>query len=68
MGKSHRDNHAARVKRGPIAFKKKAIRRAIDERRIKCTVCGTLVRTAKLEDIMCPPCRSRLGLPTGIAV
>lgn len=28
MSKSHRDNHSARVKRGPSAFAKKARRRA----------------------------------------
>lgn len=27
MGKGHRDNHEARKKRGPVAFKKKAERR-----------------------------------------
>jgi rubrerythrin len=65
MGKGHRDNTAARKKRGPAAFAKKAARRAPDERRAKCRVCGTLARVARLEDRMCPPCRARLGLAVG---
>jgi len=63
MGKSHRDNHAARKKRGPEAFAKKAERRAADIGHKKCLACGTNTRVSKLEDGLCPVCRGRLGLP-----
>jgi hypothetical protein len=56
MGKGHRDNHAARVKRGPEAFQKKAERRAID--RIPCNKCGTKSRPEKLVGGLCPVCLS----------
>jgi hypothetical protein len=52
MGKGHRDNHAARVKRGPDAFAKKAQRRAPG--RPKCAVCGTAVR--RLTYGLCAKC------------
>ena len=51
MGKSHRDNHAARKKRGPGAFEKKAERRKIKP---KCNACGTL--TQKLQAGLCMKC------------
>lgn len=56
MGKGHRDNHAARMKRGPEAFEKKAERRA-PAAKTKCNICGTPTRPAKLEAGLCPPCR-----------
>lgn len=59
MGKSHRDNHRARVKRGPQAFAKKAERRAEPKLR-KCAPCGTPSR--KLVDGICPRCRERMGI------
>lgn len=37
MGKGHRDNHAARKKRGPGAFAKKKERRTFEP---KCPMCG----------------------------
>lgn len=54
MGKGHRDNHAARVKRGATAFAKKAERR---EPESKCNLCGTKCRPTKLEGGLCPVCR-----------
>ena len=61
MGKGHRDNHAARKKRGPEAFAKKAARRAIDPNHKKCQGCGVLSRTAKLEFGFCSQCLARLS-------
>jgi len=55
MGKGHRDNHAARVKRGPEAFAKKAERR---EPESKCNRCGTVCREKKLQAGLCPMCFS----------
>ena len=55
MGKGHRDNHKARKKRGPVAFKKKAKRRS--EIRVKCNICGTRSRKETLDGGLCPPCR-----------
>jgi hypothetical protein len=49
MGKGHRDNHAARKKRGPEAFAKKVERREPD-------LCGTACRPSKLEGGLCPLC------------
>ena len=60
MGKGHRDNHAARVKRGSKAFGLKAERRAVDPNRAKCRCCGTESRTKVLKDGICPICESRL--------
>jgi len=60
MGKSHRDNHAARVKRGPETFAKKAERRAEPDRP-KYKVCGTSCRPKVLTDGICPPCLSRVS-------
>lgn len=57
MGKGHRDNHAARVKRGPVAFEKKAKRR---EPEIRCNLCFTPCREKKLIGGLCPRC---LGSP-----
>jgi hypothetical protein len=58
MGKSHRDNHAARMKRGPVAFAKKAKRRAIDTNRRKCMVCGQTSRVSAWDKNtgICPSC------------
>jgi len=63
MGKGHRDNHAARVKRGPEAFAKKAERRA-DPEKVKCNLCGTPTRPQKLEAGLCPKC---IGSTVGVA-
>lgn len=61
MGKGHRDNHAARVKRGTVAFQKKAQRRAYTP---KCQICGTVCRASVLnENGICPKCVSRLSEP-----
>lgn len=54
MGKGHRDNHAARVKRGPAAFAKKAKRRASS--RIQCNICGTNSRPVMILGGLCPRC------------
>ncbi|CAG1021488.1 hypothetical protein MTYM_01034 [Methylococcales bacterium] len=56
MSKGHRDNHQARLKRGSIAFKKKAERRA-KPKKFKCNLCGTPSR--KLEGGICPRCIER---------
>lgn len=54
MGKGHRDNHAARVKRGPQAFQKKAKRRETIHR---CIQCGQRCRPQKLQNgLFCPLC------------
>jgi hypothetical protein len=64
MGKSHRDNHRARVKRGDAAFAKKARRRAA-KKKIKCNLCGTGTRPQHLKAGICPRCyeqvESRMG-------
>jgi hypothetical protein len=62
MGKSHRDNHAARKKRGPEAFAKKAERRTPGPNRRKCRVCGTQTRITKLTAGICPLCAAGLGV------
>jgi len=62
MNKSHRDNHAARKKRGSVAFEKKYDRRTGGKDRKKCGICGTKTRVKKLLDGMCPLCLERLGL------
>ena len=62
MGKGHRDNHAARVKRGPEAFAKKADRRS-DHGMGKCNLCGRPCRDEKLTAGICPVC-----LPKDLAV
>jgi rubrerythrin len=56
MGKGHRDNHAARVKRGKVAFDKKAERR---EPEFKCNLCGRICREVKLVAGICPVCVAR---------
>lgn len=61
MGKGHRDNHAARKKRGPEAFAKKAARRAPPDRP-KCKGCGTASRAAVLEGGICPRCLERVNV------
>lgn len=53
MGKGHRDNHAARVKRGSEAFAKKAERREPESR---CNVCMRPCREKKLVAGVCPIC------------
>lgn len=55
MSKSHRDNHAARVKRGPEAFAKKAERRA-EGSKVKCNRCGRDVRATRVVAGLCPIC------------
>lgn len=55
MSKSHRDNHAARMKRGPAAFAKKAKRRKVTQ--LPCLRCGTRSRPSVLIDSYCPPCK-----------
>lgn len=55
MGKSHRDNHEARMKRGQEAFAKKAERRA-DPKRPKCLLCGLQVRPNTLIGGLCVRC------------
>ena len=58
MGKGHRDNHTARIKRGKSAFDKKAKRRAHVPR---CPVCGNEARDLALG--MCVGCqRQQQGL------
>lgn len=56
MSKGHRDNHAARVKRGPVAFAKKAKRRT--ETKTVCNLCGTRSRPQTMEGGLCSLCRS----------
>lgn len=58
MSKGHRDNHAARVKRGPEAFKKKAERRQHEP---KCNVCGRPCRESKLVAGACPICYKNIA-------
>ena len=61
MGKSHRDNHKARLKRGMPAFKKKFKRR--HPVRVACNICGTVTRRSKLAGGICPLCNERfLGI------
>jgi hypothetical protein len=55
MGKGHRDNHAARVKRGEKAFDLKKKRR---KHKPKCNKCGTECRESKLQAGLCPVCFS----------
>ena len=58
MGKGHRDNHAARKKRGPEAFAKKAERRKPTPR---CPLCGEPARD--LSQGICVGCiRQQQGL------
>lgn len=53
MGKGHKDNHEARVKRGSVAFEKKAKRRILPS---KCNLCGGKCRPTKLQGGLCPRC------------
>jgi hypothetical protein len=53
MSKGHRDNHAARLNRGPAAFQKKAERRCPKTR---CNLCGNPCRASKLVGGLCPYC------------
>ena len=67
MGKGHRDNHAARMKRGPAAFKKKAKRRANDAGHKKCMICGWASRITSWEKNagICPHCHPIEGTDHG---
>lgn len=65
MSKGHRDNHAARLKRGPAAFAKKAERRAEPDK-IPCNICGQKTRPAKLIGGICPKHLSNMVAPTSI--
>jgi rubrerythrin len=56
MSKGHRDNHAARKKRGSVAFSKKAERR---KPVTKCNLCGQVCRSHKLNSGLCPICFER---------
>ena len=60
MGKSHRDNHAARKKaekRGVNAFAKKAKRRK-KSNKPPCSICGEPTRVKVLIAGVCPRCAS----------
>ena len=57
MGKGHRDNHKARMKRGKVAFDKKHKRRNPDKK--KCNICGTPSRPSVLTDGICPICTKK---------
>lgn len=61
MSKSHRDNTAARKKRGPVAFKKRAERRKRDPLRDKCGICGWTSRVSAWTKNagLCPHCNQR---------
>lgn len=59
MGKGHRDNRQARIKRGPAAFQKRDERRA-EPKKTKCNLCGTPTRPEKLVGGNCPRCIQRL--------
>lgn len=54
MGKSHRDNHNARKKRGKVAFDKKAKRRT--QTKVACNLCGKKTRSHKLTGGLCSCC------------
>jgi len=54
MGKGHRDNHKARLKRGDAAFEKKHDRRRPDK--IACNLCGTKSRPCVMVGGLCPKC------------
>ena len=58
MSKSHRDNTAARKKRGAVAFEKKAERRAPDKKP-QCRICGQKARPKTMVDGICANCRGR---------
>jgi uncharacterized Zn finger protein (UPF0148 family) len=64
MGKGHRDNHAARLKRGNVAFDKKKVRRAGAKkvREKKCPACGSPCREEKRVAGVCPNCAVKIGL------
>jgi len=62
MGKGHRDNHAARMKRGDAAFEKKAKRRAV-LKKPKCNLCGSRTRPKNLVAGICTRCREITVLP-----
>ncbi len=62
MGKSHRDNHAARKKRGNVAFEKKAKRRAASKKP-KCNLCGSRTRPKNLVAGICARCKEITVLP-----
>lgn len=56
MGKSHRDNHKARLKRGKKAFKKKEERRPSGT---QCARCGAKARPDKIVEGWCLECRRK---------
>lgn len=58
MGKGHRDNHRARVKRGLVAFEKKAERRT--PKGVKCFHCGIVSRAEVMTEGYCPICWARI--------
>lgn len=66
MGKGHRDNHAARVKRGSVAFKKKQERRK-ESSKPKCGVCGNPARRKTMTAGICQNCVARQKLSTPYA-
>jgi hypothetical protein len=59
MGKGHRDNHAARKKRGPVAFELKAKRRF--EPKTICNLCGNKVRPSTVKAGLCKACLEKYG-------
>lgn len=59
MGKRHRDNHAARKKRGPEAFAKKKARR---EPKSRCNVCHRDCRPDRLFAGVCPVCTGEVRI------
>jgi hypothetical protein len=62
MGKGHRDNHKARLKRGTVAFEKKKKRRALDYYHLRCITCGGVYKRIKIISGLCPICRKRMGI------
>jgi hypothetical protein len=58
MSKGHRDNHKARLKRGPVAFEKKAARR--NPKLIRCDVCGSHCRPKLIILGICLNCRNKV--------
>lgn len=57
IGKGHKDNHKARLKRGSAAFEKKASRR---KKESKCSICGGKCRKSKLVLDTCPICLKKI--------
>jgi len=60
MSKSRGESHQARRKRGPKAFEKKAVRKAVASGP-RCGLCLTPTRAHKLNELgYCPRCVGRL--------